>query len=84
MGALRLPTLQNHIPTSRPAVGRWVDTVGALRLPTLHYIGRNTRRAGKRSAPATQPEPRHHINLTRHRPYIIPNTRGSQSEMAGM
>ncbi len=27
--------------------------VGALRLPTLHYSGRNTRRAGKQRAPAT-------------------------------
>lgn len=52
------------------------DTVGALRLPTLHYSGRNTRRAGKRT--------RHHKSLPRHRIYIIPNIRGSQSEMAGM
>ncbi len=29
-----------------------IGTVGARRLPTLHYSGQNTRRAGKRSAPA--------------------------------
>ncbi len=61
VGARRLPTLQHRINT----LVRWVrfayppyNTLsthwygGALRLPTLHYSGQNTRRAGKRSAPA--------------------------------